>query len=80
MGVNISDEQRRGYQEQTVWLQGESIPGARHALAEREATQEANDFNAGATAATREYIARMEAFAARARSITEARVKAERAS
>jgi hypothetical protein len=56
------DEQRRGYADQAAWLAGKSIPEARQALAARNATAEANDYNGGGNRATYEYISRMESF------------------
>ena len=62
--ITGDEQQREGYVAQAAWLAGRSIPEARQALAAREATAEANDYNTGGNRATRDYISRMESFAA----------------
>ena len=51
-----SPEWQRGYAQQAEWLTGKTAAAARLALRNREGTQEADPFNAGATQATRDYI------------------------
>lgn len=48
----------QGYADQTAWLTdgGKTAAEAEHALTERRASQAANPYNEGATAATRDYI------------------------
>jgi hypothetical protein len=53
------EENRRGYDDQMQWLQGKSIPEARHALAERLATLASSEYNGGGNAATCDYIERL---------------------
>lgn len=57
----VNDEWRKGYDAQHDWLEQHAVTrrDAEVALAARAATAEANDFNAGGDAATRDYIRRI---------------------
>jgi hypothetical protein len=53
----MSEDGRKGYQDQAAWLEGKSIPEAQQALDARQATLADNPYNRGGTLATADYIA-----------------------